>query len=367
MKRTRKIGSILMILAMTVAFCAGCGAQGGGSEGQNAGTSGGSKDGGEVYTVKLANVFADDNPFAKGQVWLAEELEKRSGGRFACTVFGNGQLASGDKEGTEICANGTVQVSYCTLFTLASMGGGAMTDEQILEMGYLFEDSQELYDFMDNTDFGKGIMESASNTLKVGVVPGGVLQGREAILVKDIVTAPSDMAGKKIRTHGGLNCNNLVAALGASPLAMSFGEVYTGLQQGTVDGAYSNVQNFWYQKFYEVADSVVCLDLKTNLTAILYNMEFVESLPDDLREIWDSTMLEFNEKLRSLVAESDDYCIEQLSANCESVIIPEGESLDAWADPCKSAWTDAIEVMGFDRFEQAMTEAGKDIPAQYKQ
>ena len=85
-------------------------------------------------------------------------------------------------------------------------------------------------------------MDSVSQTLKIGVVPGGVLQGREAILVKDVVTTPADMAGKKIRTHGGLNCNNLVAAL-----AMSFGEVYTGLQQGTVDGAYSNVQNFWYQ------------------------------------------------------------------------------------------------------------------------
>lgn len=349
------------MLAMLAALCAGCG--GTSSESNDEGGS----EGGEVYTVKLANVFADDNPFAKGQVWLAEELEKRSDGRFSCTVFGNGQLASGDKEGTEICANGTVQISYCTLFTLASMGGDALTDEQILEMGYLFEDSEELYDFMDNTDFGQGIMDSVSQTLKIGVVPGGVLQGREAILVKDVVTTPADMAGKKIRTHGGLNCNNLVAALGASPLAMSFGEVYTGLQQGTVDGAYSNVQNFWYQKFYEVADSVVCLDLKTNLTAILYNQEFADSLPDDLREIWDSTLLEFNDYLRTLVAESDDFCIEQLTANCESVIVPEGDSLDEWADLCKSAWADAIAVMGYDRFAEAMSQAGKEIPAQYLQ
>ncbi len=281
-------------------------------------------------------------------------------------MFGNGQLASGDKEGTEICANGTVQVSYCTLFTLASMGGDAMTDEQILEMGYLFDDADDLYDFMDNTEFGQGIMDKVSETLHIGVVPGGVLQGREAILVKDVVTKPADMDGKKIRTHGGLNCNNLVAALGASPLAMSFGEVYTGLQQGTVDGAYSNVQNFWYQQFYEVAKSVVCLDLKTNLTAILYNLDFVNSLPDDLREIWDTTMVEFNDYLRELVAESDDYCIEQLTENCESVIVPEGDSLEEWAGLCKQAWEDAIEVMGYDRFEEAMNEAGKEIPEQYK-
>ena len=99
------------------------------------------------------------------------------------------------------------------------------------------------------------------------------------------VESLKDMEGLKIRVMENDMYINMFEALGANPTPMSFNDLYTGLQQGTVDGQDNSAMLTYVNKFYEVQDYYTSLETVFCNAVIITSKAFMESLPEDLFNI----------------------------------------------------------------------------------
>lgn len=127
----------------------------------------------------------------------------------------------------------------------------------ILTAAYLFRDAGHLKKFFDS-DLGAQMKKMTEDQLGVRVL-GPTYFGARQIGLKPNrkINTPADMAGIKLRMPPGEAWQFLGESLGASPTAMAYAEVYTGLQTGAIDGQDNPLPNVENMKFYEVMSQIV--------------------------------------------------------------------------------------------------------------
>jgi tripartite ATP-independent transporter DctP family solute receptor len=165
-------------------------------------------------------------------------------------IFPNAQLGS-EEEVNQMIKMGTVAVNT------ASTGGlaGFVPEIELFNLPFIFRDLDHFYKVVDGP-VGKRIGKSIEDRLNC-VFLGWWYSGiRNAWNNKVEVKSPADLKGLKIRTMGSPIFVDTWNALGAQATPMSFGELYTGLQQGVVDGAECDMVDLWVEKFYEVTKYV---------------------------------------------------------------------------------------------------------------
>lgn len=162
---------------------------------------------------------------------FAQLLEERSGGAMTVRVFDNDQLSSNNqKKGLELAALGIVDFDVHSTSIMANLDQRMM----ISTLPWLFPDYQAAEDLFFGTggEYLTKVLEPKGLTYL-----GAVHNGFKAITnSKHPILEPEDLKGLKIRIPGGELFYAFYEAFGASPQAMSWGEVFTALQQGTIDG-----------------------------------------------------------------------------------------------------------------------------------
>ncbi len=162
---------------------------------------------------------------------FAEMVNERSGGAVKVRVFPNDMLASGNmSKGLEFLCDGTVDLDIHSTSIIANLDNRMM----VSTLPWVFTNYQEAEDAF----FGKGGEFLTKVLAPKGVTYlGAVHNGFKAMTTsKHQIKRPEDLNGLKIRIPGGDYFAAFYSALGASPQAMSWGEVFTALQQGTIDG-----------------------------------------------------------------------------------------------------------------------------------
>lgn len=107
--------------------------------------------------------------------------------------------------------------------------------------------------------------------------------GQEIENTKRPIYTPDDVKGLKIRVYDSIGPYKFLEACGGLPVAMAFSEVYTGVQQGALDGLYTTTSNFVPQKFTEVCDYHTKLTITNLGMTLMFNQAKLDSLPDDLQ------------------------------------------------------------------------------------
>ena len=222
----KKLLAILLAAIMMLSLVA-CG--GGSSTGGNDAAN---DSGYESMNIMLTcNGQSDAANDCIGANLFKQYIEEESGGAITVTVYNNDQLAGGDMtKGLELVVNGTVQIDIHSTSIISNL------DNRLLVscLPWTFAD----YAAAEEAFFGKGGEFVASVLADKGLTYLGALHNGFKCMTssKKQITSPADLAGQKIRTPGGDLWNGFWAALGASPQAMSWAEVYTAMQQGTIDG-----------------------------------------------------------------------------------------------------------------------------------
>jgi tripartite ATP-independent transporter DctP family solute receptor len=200
--------------------------------------------------IKAAHNGNAAHPYQKGYEKFKEIIEARSNGEVEVQIFPNAQLGS-EEEVNQMIKMGTVAVNT------ASTGGlaGFVPEIELFNLPFIFRDLDHFYKVVDGP-VGKRIGKSIEDRLNC-VFLGWWYSGiRNAWNNKVEVKSPADLKGLKIRTMGSPIFVDTWNALGAQATPMSFGELYTGLQQGVVDGAECDMVDLWVEKFYEVTKYV---------------------------------------------------------------------------------------------------------------
>lgn len=194
----------------------------------------------------LAHTLPQTHPVHKGILAFQKALAEKSGGKLTAKIFPDGQLGS-EREVLELLQIGSVAVTKVSAATLSNF----VPEYNVLGIPYLFRDKKHYFDVLEG-EVGKSILEKGSKYWLRGLCYYDA--GSRSFYTKNkAIRTPEDLKGLKIRVMNNQMAINMVNALGGSATPMAYGELYTAIQQGVVDGAENNPPSFVSSNHFEVS------------------------------------------------------------------------------------------------------------------
>ena len=203
-------------------------------------------DRGAVRVFKASSSSAPNEPTVRGLEVFGRELAAATNGRLVVDVYPNNALGN-EREVIELTIIGAVEVACPANAPLATFSPELL----VFDLPYLFRHREHMYRVLDGP-----IGQSFAAPLQAkGLRLLGYFDvGLRHLMTRDRrVDALADMTGLKIRTMENPLHLRTFETFGASPLPMAYGEVYTALEQGVIDGAEAARSNYFSKGFYEVA------------------------------------------------------------------------------------------------------------------
>lgn len=198
-----------------------------------------------VTTLKLAHGLDINHPVHKGMEYMGELLKEKSGGRMAIEIYPSGQLGS-ERQCLELLQIGSLGMTKVS----ASVMENFAPNLKVFSLPYIFRDKAHGFAVLDGP-IGKDLLVQSDQFWLRGLTYFDA--GYRSFYTKNKpINAPSDLKGLKIRVQESQTSMNMIRAMGGSPTPISWGELYTALQQGVVDGAENNPPSFYLSRHYEV-------------------------------------------------------------------------------------------------------------------
>ena len=205
---------------------------------------------GTVRTLRAANNLTATHPVQIGMEHMAKRLSELSGGRLVMEIFPNEQLGN-DVQTLEQAQAGTLAITKVS----ASALGNFVSRMKVFSLPYLFRDEKHYWQVLDG-EIGQGLLDTVSQR-DDGQASGirGLCYydaGSRNFYSKQAIKSPDDVRGKKFRVMSDPIAMDMVQALGGSPTPIAYGELYTALKQGVVDGAENNPPSFMSSRHFEI-------------------------------------------------------------------------------------------------------------------
>lgn len=199
----------------------------------------------EQTTLKLAHGLDTGHSVHKAMVLMADELAKNSSGKLKVDIYPGGQLGA-ERECLELIQIGSLDMTKVS----AAVMEGFVEEYRVFGLPYLFRDKEHYYSVLDGNT-GKYILDKGEEYWLRGLCYYDA-GSRSFYTIEKPVLHPDDLQGKKIRVMKSITAVKMVQSLGGSPTPISWGELYTALQSGVVDGAENNPPSFYLSHHYEV-------------------------------------------------------------------------------------------------------------------
>lgn len=195
--------------------------------------------------LKLAHGLDPSHPVHKGMVFMAERLKEKSEGKLTIDIYPSGQLGS-EQQCVELLQIGSLAITKVS----AAVMEGFTPKFKALGLPYVFRSQQHSYNVFDG-EIGKEMLLGTEEFWIRGLCfyDAGF---RSFYTIDKPINTPDDLTGLKIRVMKSQTAMEMVKALGGSPTPISWGELYTALQSGVVDGAENNPPSLYTSHHYEV-------------------------------------------------------------------------------------------------------------------
>ncbi len=295
--------------------------------------------------LRLAETHPAEYPTTKGDFEFARLVKERSNGRIQIEVYPSSQLGE-EKAVIEQVQFGAIDMTRVSISPLAAF----VPEFDALQMPYLYRNADHMWKVLRGP-IGKEFLANLGSSGFVGLCwyESGA---RSFYNSKREVKTPADLRGMKIRVQQAPLMVDMVKALGAVPTPMDFGEVYSALQTGVVDGAENNWPSYFSTSHYEVA-KYYTLDDHTRVPEITVaskiSMDKLSQADQDLikQAAWDSMDYQIAQW-----AAYEKVAQEKIRANGNVITLV----------PDNSAWQAAMKPM-YDKLTPALQKVVADIRA----
>lgn len=242
----------------------------------------------DQIVIKFPTVHGDpDAIFNRGGERIGEELERIMPGVFDFQLYPGSQLGN-EREILEGLQLGTIEM------TTSGVAGIADPVLNIFDLPFLFEDRHHVYTVLDG-EVGKDLLENQRDNRLVAL--GYFENGWRHITNNERpINEPADLQGLNQRVVEHDVYLATMRALGANSVPMAYGELYTALRTGVVDGQDNPLVNIWTAKFYEVQEYLT-------LTGHVYSNNVIFAS----RAFWDRLSEEQQDAIREAVARATEY------------------------------------------------------------
>lgn len=195
-------------------------------------------------SLKLAHGLDTSHPVHKGMVFMADRVREKSNGRLQIEIYPSQQLGT-ERQCLELLQIGSLAMTKVSAAVMENFAPNI----QVFSLPYIFRSREHNYQVLDGP-IGKELLEQGEQYWLRGLTYFDA--GHRSFYSKEPIRKPEDLADKKIRVQESVTAMNLVRSLGGAPTPISWGELYTALQQGVVDGAENNPPSFYSSRHYEV-------------------------------------------------------------------------------------------------------------------
>lgn len=199
-----------------------------------------------VRVLKLAHSLDTGHPVHLGMVHMQERLSELSGGRLQMQIYPSGVLGS-EVQCIEQLQSGQLAMSKTSTAAMETF----IPELGVFGVPYIFRDREHFWDVLDGP-IGRDLLEVGSPTGLLGLCYYDA-GSRNFYSTEKPIRSPKDLVGMKIRVQNSPMAIALIEAMGGSPTPISWGELYSALAQGVVDGAENNPPSFDSSRHYEVS------------------------------------------------------------------------------------------------------------------
>lgn len=347
-----------LFIFIAVIFLVACGSGNKESTGGtgSSGESGSSGDDNEIQelTIKFSHVVAENTPKHQGALAMKEYIEEASGGKIKVEVYPNSSLFGDQDEYQNLVAN-NVQFIAPDLSKFV----GQNPQFNIPSLPFAFDNDEAAIAFWDS-EKGQEVLGSLIDDGVIGLYmwPNG---GKHVTNDKVPIRKPEDFQGLKFRTQGGQMLESIYSMLGAGSETIPFGELYTALDQGVVDGQENTMSNIESRKFDEVQKYLTILNHTRVDYAVFTNVTFWESLNEPTKKIIEEGLRKGTEVARSQAKQLNDEAFEKLKERGLIEIIElTPEEIQVFRDLLQPIWDEYEDVIGSDVYE-AVRKANEEF------
>jgi len=336
MKKGVKLILCLLLLGALALALTGCG-------GKDTKATGSDK----ALEIKFSHVVAEATPKGKAALKFKELVEKNSNGKIKVSVFPSSSLY-GDKEELEQLKADNVQFIAPSVTKLV----GFQPPFQLVDMPFLFKSDQAAYNFYDSA-MGQKLLKSLEPQGMLGLAwwPNGAKHFTNS---KRPLKSPDDFKGLKFRTQSGGVLDAQFKALGSGSQTMAFAEVYTALNNKTVDGQENTFNNIDTQNYQDVQKYMTVSTHGRLDYVVLTNTKFWNGLSAENKKIIEDAMKESTKYERQLADEENAKSFEKLknSGKMEIYTLTDEEK-EKFVKALEPVYNDYSEKVGKDYIEAA--------------
>ena len=253
---------------------------------------------GAVEKLKFAHVYETSEPYHKWNVWAADELKKRSNGRFEMQVFPASSLGK-ESDINEGLSLGTVDM----IVTGNQFLGRSYGPISIAGYPYVFASVGHWQKFVKSDLFrylGDGFEKATGHH-----VITANYYGQRHVTSKKPIRGPADLKGVKIRVPDAPAYTIFPRAVGANPTPIAFAEVYLALQQGVVDAQENPLPTILAKKFYEVQSHINLTGHITDSLITVVASHVWKKLNDADKKMFTQIWMEVGEKITADTMKSE--------------------------------------------------------------
>lgn len=249
---------------------------------------------GQTTYVKLALNQTESHPSYIALDSFAQRFSERTDGRWEIDIFPNEQLGS-QQEVLQFISSGAIEMAIVSGTQLENLN----RDFQVLNMPTTFTDVEHQMEVIRDPSIVGDLFTSLEDENNVTVI-GGFTQGTRHIYTAGApIDTPEDLAGEKIRVQESDMHIRMIELMGGAATPMSYGEVYTAVQSGVLDGAENNEVSYVTQNHMEVAPYFNDTSHLVGLDYMIMRADLREAMSEEDRLIfdqeWDKTMEEHTE------------------------------------------------------------------------
>ena len=263
--RIKKIISTVLCAGLVAGLAGGC--------------SGTGEFNGGKRIIRVALSQSETHPEYTGMEKFKEVVEEKLGDKYEVQIYPN-ELLGGQTKAIELTQTGAID------FVVAGTPNLEIFADvyEVFSMPYLFTSEEAYFASMNDTDYMETVYESTDDTGLRVMTWFNV--GSRNFYAKKPINTPDDLKGLKMRVQQSPASVKMANAFGAAASPMSFGEVYTAIQQGVIDGAENNELALTENKHGEVAKYYSYTMHQIIPDVLIANLKFLNGLSDDEKEIF---------------------------------------------------------------------------------
>ena len=302
----------------------------------------------QEFKFNLGIVLDPSHPVSVGMRRMAEVAEKESGGRLRFEIFPSSQLG-GQREMWQNIQAGVIGGIVDPTASLANF----VPQFAVLDLPYLVQNPEQAFKLLEGPVVEQELTSRAP-AAGFHIVHYWEITFRN-VYSRVPVNSINDLKGRKIRVIPNPTFIALFRGFGAAPTPMAFGELYTALQQGVVDGAENDAVTYFTSKHYEVAKNYALTSHLMLINTLVFSEKQWQRLPENLRAVFSKASLEGRKKMTEERAAREAKVLDDLKAAGANITRPD---LKPFVEAGRKTWAESEQRLGKELIQKIAAAAG---------